>query len=265
MRLPPPDESSERPGRSRLPVRPQPARLRQRRPRKHTGRVPLDSNPNWDPRALNQLSGGDADGDGLPIPCDPATEESGAQCGNALDDDGDGRVNDGCPASEFLETGAQCENAVDDDSDGLVNDGCPAIGFDNDQDDDGWQNRIDSCPTIADAAPGGGAGITPNTFMWDLDVPGLVAPDGGPPTETSRLLVTSRERVASGARSSRRPAPTATTTPRRPRKRSASAQLLLTATVRLTATSMAWSTLATHASGERTRRSRSLTCSARRH
>jgi hypothetical protein len=46
-------------------------------------------------------------------------------CQNALDDDSDGRVNDGCPAVNAPET--QCTNAVDDDADGRVNDGCPAV------------------------------------------------------------------------------------------------------------------------------------------
>ena len=54
--------------------------------------------------------------------------ESGTQCSNSLDDDDDGKVNDGCPTSGILspETGKQCKNATDDDFDGLVNDGCPA-------------------------------------------------------------------------------------------------------------------------------------------
>src|SRR5207247_5586953 len=53
--------------------------------------------------------------------------------------------------------------------------------FPGDEDGDGWWNRIDSCPTVVDTAPGGGAGIAPNTFMWDQDVPaGQPVPDGGP-------------------------------------------------------------------------------------
>jgi hypothetical protein len=86
------------------------------------------ANAGWDPRANNILSGQDADGDGLPEPCDP--------------------------------------------NDGL---------FNNDQDGDGWQNRLDNCPLVANAAPGGGGGTTPNTFQLDRDV-GLAtpAPDAGP-------------------------------------------------------------------------------------
>jgi hypothetical protein len=52
--------------------------------------------------------------------------ESGGQCTNAADDDGDGVVNDGCAAVATAESGANCFNAVDDDSDGTVNDGCPS-------------------------------------------------------------------------------------------------------------------------------------------
>lgn len=59
---------------------------------------------------------------GLPS---PTLGESGAQCANAVDDDGDGFVNDGCPAIGLPELPAlQCADAVDDDGDGAVNDGC---------------------------------------------------------------------------------------------------------------------------------------------
>jgi hypothetical protein len=48
------------------------------------------------------------------------------ECSNAVDDDGDWKVNDGCPTvNTFPETGAKCNNAIDDDSDGKINDGCP--------------------------------------------------------------------------------------------------------------------------------------------
>jgi len=52
--------------------------------------------------------------------------ESGTQCDNATDDDGDGLANDGCPASSDPESAEQCTNDIDDDDDGVVNDGCPA-------------------------------------------------------------------------------------------------------------------------------------------
>jgi len=76
--------------------------------------------------------------------------ESGTDCDNDTDDDGDGKVNDGCPAVGTPESGAECDNAIDensldtpdvghedDDGDavhdepiedgdgGAVNDGCP--------------------------------------------------------------------------------------------------------------------------------------------
>ncbi len=50
------------------------------------------------------------------------------QCLNAVDDDSDLTVNDGCPTLGPPETGAQCLNATDDDGDGRINDGCPAVG-----------------------------------------------------------------------------------------------------------------------------------------
>ena len=50
-------------------------------------------------------------------------------CTDAADGDGDGRVNDGCPAvgaPESHPTPNQCAGAADDDGDTVVNDGCPA-------------------------------------------------------------------------------------------------------------------------------------------
>ncbi len=55
-------------------------------------------------------------------------KETGNNCNNAIDDDADTKVNDGCNADGAPESGAQCDNAVDDDSDGDVNDGCPEAG-----------------------------------------------------------------------------------------------------------------------------------------
>ena len=66
-----------------------------------------------------------------------AEPETGAQCTNGSDDDGDGVVNDGCPqVADAPEVGAQCLNNTDDEDnddfltgnqkDGVVNDGCPA-------------------------------------------------------------------------------------------------------------------------------------------
>ena len=52
--------------------------------------------------------------------------ESGVQCDNAIDDDGDGLVNDGCPTVDASETDTNCANNTDDDGDTVVNDGCPA-------------------------------------------------------------------------------------------------------------------------------------------
>lgn len=59
--------------------------------------------------------------------------ETGAQCDNTADDDGDGTVNEGCPlAGQKSEEHEQCLNDTNDDQnsgvpdDSLVNDGCPA-------------------------------------------------------------------------------------------------------------------------------------------
>jgi putative hemolysin len=80
---------------------------------------------------------------------DVVAPESGAQCGNGLDDDGDTRVDDGCPPVGPAESGAQCENAVDDDGDTVVNDGCPAFAG-----DDAWplDIYIDRSVDVVDVA-----------------------------------------------------------------------------------------------------------------
>jgi len=59
---------------------------------------------------------------GYPLfPCDPR---------NTVDEDGDGKVNDGCPqVGPTAETGAQCDNDISDDpEDSSANDGCPPVG-----------------------------------------------------------------------------------------------------------------------------------------
>ncbi|MEN3272149.1 MAG: hypothetical protein V7636_910, partial [Actinomycetota bacterium] len=60
--------------------------------------------------------------------------ETGAQCDNAVDDNGNGVVNDGCPQvgpTAEDPTSGQCSDAIDSDSatdaDGKVNDGCPVV------------------------------------------------------------------------------------------------------------------------------------------
>lgn len=54
--------------------------------------------------------------------------DSESDCADAIDDDGDGFVNDGCGGQGARETGANCANTTDDDADSKVNDGCPQRG-----------------------------------------------------------------------------------------------------------------------------------------
>jgi len=77
----------------------------------------------------------DTDGDGiLDKPEDDyiAAALPALQCANNWDDDGDRKVNDGCPASNAAETNVTptfyCNNNTDDDGDTVVNDGCPVAG-----------------------------------------------------------------------------------------------------------------------------------------
>lgn len=67
----------------------------------------------------------------VPTGCTGLTCESTTQCENAVDDDGDGVINDGCSFSlpvDPPESGANCNDAADNDGDGAINDGCPTIG-----------------------------------------------------------------------------------------------------------------------------------------
>ena len=127
----------------------------------------------------------------------PAEPETGAQCTNGSDDDGDGIVNDGCPKVDSIpEVGAQCLNNTDDEdnsgllpgkqNDGLVNDGCPKVDSipevgaqclndtddeDNDAGMPGKQNDgvvNDGCPQV-DALPEVGAQCLNNTDEEDND------------------------------------------------------------------------------------------------
>jgi len=65
--------------------------------------------------------------DQISIDVDPVRQEHGPECANALDEDWDGRVNDGCPAVGAAETPAQCTNTVDNDADTFINDGCATL------------------------------------------------------------------------------------------------------------------------------------------
>jgi hypothetical protein len=77
----------------------------------------------------------DTDGDGLLDKPDNNwvnAARTDLQCANNFDDDGDKKINDGCPAVSAAETDVSptfyCRNNDDDDGDTVVNDGCPAAG-----------------------------------------------------------------------------------------------------------------------------------------
>jgi hypothetical protein len=75
----------------------------------------------------------DDDGDGFPDAKEAArgSDPLDLKCYNALNDDpsDDTKVNDGCAKKAGAsETGAQCDDAVDSDGDTWVNDGCPLVG-----------------------------------------------------------------------------------------------------------------------------------------
>ena len=107
----------------------------------------------------------DDDGDGFVNDGCPAVgpAETGTECGliNFIDNDDDGFVNDGCPQVGDAAEIDQCANAVDDDGDGFVNDGCISIGAAevdecaNALDDDGDGRVNNGCPMVAPPAETG--------------------------------------------------------------------------------------------------------------
>jgi len=106
--------------------------------------------------------------------------ETGAQCNNTTDDDGDNRVNDGCPvvAAGASETGTQCTNNTDNDGDGVINDGCPVgerggetgTQCTNNTDDDADGIPNDGCAAVQrDGETGGTTGQCGNNTDDDAD------------------------------------------------------------------------------------------------
>jgi len=117
--------------------------------------------------------------------------ESGGQCDNNIDDDGDGIINEGCP-----ETGGQCGNRLDDDGDGFVDEGCPETGADcgNGRDDDGDGFADEGCPGSCfdglDNAGDGAADINdPDCYIRNLANPGA----GNTPDRMNDWIVTTRD------------------------------------------------------------------------
>jgi YD repeat-containing protein len=120
--------------------------------------------------------------------------EQGMHCANAVDDDDDGKVNDGCPANGPAETSAHCDNDIDDDGDGFVNDGCPAV-----------QSIVETCAynkfgqTVSCTDPE----YNVHTFEYcperDLNCDGVIEKPGGD-TATGGLLKQSNIDAASDPR-----------------------------------------------------------------
>jgi len=139
----------------------------------------------------------DTDGDGAPDfvemfqftdPTDTDTDDDGVldkpennpiaaaipslQCGNNWDDDGDGKINDGCAqVGATTEPGAWCTDAIDNDGEtpSKINDGCPMVGS--------WKD----CDTNhdGDCADAGEAALCANAADDDSPADGVVN-DGCP-------------------------------------------------------------------------------------
>jgi len=90
-----------------------------------------------------------------------------SHCPDAVDNDGDTRINDGCPATAAAESGSGCTDAMDNDGDGFINDGCGAFDPPEncadaiDNTGDGYVN--DGCPTSGPSE----ADLTPSATPYE--------------------------------------------------------------------------------------------------
>jgi hypothetical protein len=92
---------------------------------------------------------------------------------------GDGHTNDIDPCPTAVDPALFPPDA---DADGIWTscDPAPAVAA-ADVDGDGWLNRLDNCPLVANPQPAPPPPPAPNAAQYDLDVPvGVVVPDGGP-------------------------------------------------------------------------------------
>ncbi len=134
-----------------------------------------------------------------PLTCDPAAVPE-TQCSDSLDNDGDGLVNDGCPAVSTSppESGTQCANVTDDDKDGTVNDGCPRVkgglGPDGESgtqcgkdvvDDDNDNSVNDGCPVEGGTWPD--HGFDPTECGGQMDAPDEDPIQAGPQDEDNAV------------------------------------------------------------------------------
>jgi hypothetical protein len=134
-------------------------------------------------------------GPALGCPCARATNSGAPQtviwrqyAVSQRDADNDGHENslDPCPLTANAGWNPRVVNVLTLDADG---DGLPTAcdpndaAFNNDQDGDGWQNRLDNCPLVANAQPipPPPPQPAPNVFQFDQDVAvGVPVSDGGP-------------------------------------------------------------------------------------
>jgi len=106
-------------------------------------------------------NGIDDDGDGFIDENDFDCTETGAECSNGIDDDGDGFIDEN--DFDCIETGAECSNGIDDDGDGFIDENdfdCTETGAEcnNGIDDDGDgfidENDFDCTETDSECSNG---------------------------------------------------------------------------------------------------------------
>jgi hypothetical protein len=107
-------------------------------------------------------------------------------CANSLNDDDktgatlvadDALVNDGCPAVGAAESGANCSNSTDNDGDSYVNDGCPQAGVFSEAQFKIGTNSLNRC-----GAGDEGTGVPSSAWPSDLY-------SGGTPSSTDKINI----------------------------------------------------------------------------
>jgi hypothetical protein len=121
----------------------------------------------------------------------PATPEAGADCANAIDDDADGAINDGCPAVGAAED--KCLDNQDDDGDAAVNDGCPTVGGTNFINSEGCFSNVHGVlgPNIYVRSIVNGRSGQGTVDIWN-NRPDCTVP-GGAPTVNDAIVQTSEQ------------------------------------------------------------------------
>ena len=136
-----------------------------------TGGADTNSSRGNCPAEMDAVGAGAKENFGFPfLPCEGES---------SVDDDGDGKINDGCPAFQAAESSAECDDNQSTESggeDSYINDGCPAVGEgENTYQGTGCVGQNEGgCQFIRNPSQGGTIALAVATRSWrDADGDGI--------------------------------------------------------------------------------------------